>query len=463
MTADDLCTADLRHAPVFADLDEPQLAWLVEQADCRELAAGDLLWTDGDAADALFVVLAGTIRLYLELAGQTLQVDSHRWGGVIGLLPYSRMKEFPGNAVASEPSRLLRIGRERFPDMLQAIPELGYRLVGIMSDRVRERTRAEQQREKMIALGKLSAGLAHELNNPAAAVQRTVKELSERLRASNAMVLKLAEHGLDIGAMRAVVALRGHGDGAAAELSPLERGRREDELADWLAERGVAAGWKLAATFVDAGLDAGRLEALRSELPAAAVPDALAWIESGIAAKQLLAQVATAAARVSHLVKSVKSYSHMDQSADKQPADLHRGLDETLTILGHCLRTKNVRLTRRYAADLPPVPVYFSELNQVWTNLIDNAIDAVAEGGAVEVSTGHDPCSVYVRVTDDGPGIPEAVQPRVFEPFYTTKAQGHGTGLGLDVAQRIVLQHQGELTFETRPGRTSFVVRLPKG
>ena len=458
----DLCTEDLRRVPVFQDLDNEQLAWLMECAECLSLEPGGVLWEPAEPAGAMFVVLTGTIRLYVDLAGQSVQVDSHRWGGIMGVLPYSRMKQFPGKAVASEPTRILRIDKDCFPDMLHEIPELGYRLVGIMADRVRDRTRAEQQREKMIALGKLSAGLAHELNNPAAAVQRTAEELTERLQRSNALVLKLAEHGLSAEQMRAVVELRGSSDGTEAQLSTLERGEREDELAEWLEDQGVEDAWMMAEAFVNAGLDAESIQEACDGLPEAALVDALTWIESGMAARQLLGQMASASERISNLVRSVKSYSHMDQSPDRQSADLHQGIEETVTMLAHALKKKNVRLSRNFASDLPQVPVFVSELNQVWTNLIDNAIDAIAEGGSIEIATEHDPCSVYVRIIDDGPGIPEDVQPHIFEPFYTTKPVGEGTGLGLDVVQRIVLQHEGQITAESGDGGTSFVVRLPK-
>ena len=458
-----LCVADLHRNEIFKGLSEPQLDWLVEHATCVELARGDSLWTAGQPADAMFVVLEGALQMFFDVAGQTRRFNVSSPNGVIGQLPYSRMTEFSGKAFAAEPTRALRIAKETFPAMLHEIPELGYRLVALLSDRVRDATRVTEQREKMMALGKLSAGLAHELNNPAAAVQRAADELANRLKTSNALVARLAQHQLCPEHVQAVVALRETsqpGEGAAG-LSTLERSDREDELGEWLEDQGIDDSWVLAEAFVDAGLGLSAVRAACHELPESAVSDSVAWIGSGLAARQLLSQVAISAARISDLVSSIKTYSHMDQNPDPEPADVHRGLDSTLTMLGHKLKRKNLRLERQYDLEIASVPAQVSELNQVWTNLIDNAIDAATEGGEVTIRTEQDGCSIFVRVTDDGSGIDEEHQAKLFDPFFTTKAVGEGTGLGLDIAQRIVIQHEGEITFESQPGKTTFSVRLP--
>ena len=457
-----LCREDLQNNPIFEDLSAEQLAWLLEHADCVELERGDSLWIPDTPADAMFVVLAGALQMFFDIAGQTLRVDASLRNGVIGLLPYSRMTEFKGRTYAAEPTRVLRIGKAQFPAMLRAIPELGYRLVALLSDRVRESTRVADRREKMMALGKLAAGLAHELNNPAAALQRAAADLKQRLRHSNDLVARLAEHRLQPEQFRGIVELRETGrPGQGADLTALERGDREEELGDWLDEQGVDDAWVLAEAFIDAGLEPAAVRNACTCLPASAAPEALAWIGSGLAARQLLFEVATAAARISSLVGSIKTYSHMDQNPDKQPADLHQGLESTLTMMQHKLKEKSVRLRRDYAADMPPVPAQVSDLNQVWTNLIDNAVDAMEAGGELEVRTAHDDCSAFVHVRDDGVGIPPQDQERIFDTFFTTKPVGEGTGLGLDIAQHIVQQHQGEITCESQPGRTEFTVRLP--
>ena len=457
---DNACIADLQNIPIFADLEERQLLWLLDHCSCLELQTGEILWEKGQAADQMYVVLSGVVQIFIEVAGQTVTGTSERWGHVMGVLPYSRMVEFPGRAVATEPSKVLGIAKEHFPAMLKTIPELGYHLVTLMTDRVRSATQTQGQREKIMALGKLSAGLSHELNNPAAAVGRAADELIQRLEGSNIRIVRLMKHCLEPSQMEAVVALR-EVDEDATRLSTLERGDREDELGEWLEDLGLEDGFIMAATFVDAGLSADRLQEALGEIPEGALPDALAWIEGGLGARQLLHQVSTASSRITHLVKAVKAYSHMDQNPNKQPVDLHCGIEETLTILRYQIRKKRVNVCARYNDELPQVPVYPSEINQVWTNLLDNAIDAVAEGGEILVETDCDEFSAFVRIHDNGEGIPEDEQIRIFEPFFTTKPVGEGTGLGLDIVQRIVVQHGGEITCESEPGSTIFTVRLP--
>ena len=453
------CAADLRRVPIFEDLEESKLDWLLEHGDCIALEPGDALWEKGQEADHMYIVLEGSVQIFLEVAGQTVTGSSDRWGQVMGLLPYSRMVEFPGQGVATVPSRVLGVAREHFDEMLRAIPELGYQLVAVMMDRVRESTRAESQREKMMALGKLSAGLSHELNNPAAAAQRNAAELQGRLASSSDKILQLLEHRLDPEQMAVLVRLRGHRE--SVTLSTLERGEREDEIGEWLEDLGAEDGFVMAETFVDAGYTVDELSEAVESIPESAQADALAWVESGLGAGQLITQIGVASGRISELVKAVKAYSHRDGNPNQQLADLHVGIEETLTILRHSLKEKRVRVNTRYNDALPQLPLYLSEINQVWTNLIDNAIDAVDEEGEVRVETDLDGCFARVKIIDNGPGIPEDIRSRIFEPFFTTKDVGDGTGLGLDIVQRIVAQHKGEIRCESEPGRTEMIVRLP--
>ena len=348
-----------------------------------------------------------------------------------GLLPFSRMETYGGEGVAAEPTRVGHVAKAHFGEIVRRMPEVATRLVGRMTDRVRESSRSEQQREKMASLGKLSAGLAHELNNPAAAIRRSVADLRERMQSMPPVVSRLAGLGLtpdQLDAARgALLSCRAPTPGV---LSTVERSEREDALADWLAERGVARPYVAAEAFADEGVSPDALDDLAAHVPAAALADVLLWTEKTLAADRRLAKIESAAGRISGLVASVKSYTHMDGAQGRQAVDLHEGIDSTLTMFAHVVHAQNVTVLRDFGADVPPVSAYPGELNQVWTNLLDNALDAAGDGGRVEVTTRLVGATVCVHIVDDGPGIPAGVRERVFEPFFTTKESGQGTGSG---------------------------------
>jgi signal transduction histidine kinase len=410
----------------------------------------------------LLIVVEGTVQRYEEIGGQWLPVATIRQGQVTGMLPYSRMTDYPGNTIATETAKLLRIRKTDFPEMLQVSEELGRRLVAVMSDRVRGDVRLEQQRERMAALGRLSAGLAHELNNPAAALHRGAANLQEQLTRLSALVLDLVRHEVDEAALEATQELRQliH-DRPSRELSPLGRGELEDSLQGWLEEHGVSEAWEIAGTLADEGLTLPDLETFAGKVPPAVLGDALTWVGGVLGADRTVAEITSASARISELIASVKTYSHMDRSPEHKPVDVREGLDNTLTMLGHELKKKRIRLGRDYEEGLPPIPANAGELNQVWTNLIDNAIDAIDDGGELRIEAIREDAWVAVRVIDSGPGIPDEIRPRIFEPFFTTKGVGEGTGLGLDIAMRIVKTHQGHIEVQSRAGRTEMCVRLP--
>jgi signal transduction histidine kinase len=348
--------------------------------------------------------------------------------------------------------------------MLHRSPELGQRLVATMSDRVREQTKIAQQREKMMALGKLSAGLAHELNNPATAITRASDALRERFHTLKSVIAPMVASEMTKEQFDALKACRQSAfeRGSPKDLTPLQRGRREEAVGDWLEAHGVADAWKLSETYVDAGLTAEELDQWAAALPPQALPHVLRWLEASLSADRILSEIAAAAGRISQLVASVKQYSHMDAMPDKQPVDVREGLDSTLTMLGHEIKTHHVKVERAYDADLPKVAAYPGELNQVWTNLIDNAIDAAPrEGGQLRVQASREDHVVVVKIIDNGHGIPAEAQSRIFEPFFSTKPVGEGTGLGLDIAQRIVSQHGGKIAVDSKPGETVFTVYLP--
>jgi len=459
----------LRKVGVFADLPEEQLRWFVGHAEERRLAPGEVLARRGDPPRWMAVYLDGEVHAVRDEGMSDGYVYVIRAGDptteVSGMLPYSRMKEYPSTSRAVAPTRLLLMPVGLFPEMLQRMPVLAKRLVGVLSDRVREATRQDVQQDKLMALGKLSAGLAHELNNPAAAARRAADDLLGALEELRAADLRLCGHTLSSEQRELIARFEREAiarQDEAPPLSSLEQSDREEELAAWLDEEGVADGWKVAPALVEAAVDCDALDGLLRSVGPGAFGDVLARVAAQLRTACLVCDIKAGTARISELVGAIKEYSYMDRAA-LQEVDLHRGLDNTLLILKHKLKTKNVEVVRDYAPDLPRVTVFGSELNQVWTNLIDNAVDAMPEGGRLKVRTVREPTNVMVEVRDNGPGIPEEVRPHLFEPFFTTKPVGEGTGLGLDTALRIVRKHRGNIRFETKPGDTCFQVRLPLG
>jgi signal transduction histidine kinase len=455
---------ELRELPLFADLPEDVLTWLLAHSEVMQFDHGEVVVEEGAPATYMYVILEGTVHIHVQDGGRLLNVVTYGKGAATGVLPFSRMKEFGARAVVGEPGRVLLLSRDLFGEMVYRSPELGQRLVAGMVDRAREGTKIAQQREKMMALGKLSAGLAHELNNPATAITRSADALKDRFHTLKAVVAPMVASELTPAHFDALKRLRqaAFERGAPQGLTTLERGRREEEVGEWLEAHGVADGWKLAETYVDAGMTAEELDQWANALPAPALPHVLRWLEASLSADRILGEIASAAGRISQLVAAVKQYSHMDAMPDKQPVDVREGLDSTLVILGHEIKTRHIKVERAYEPDLPQVSAYAGELNQVWTNLIDNAIDAAPkEGGRLRLEAFREDHIVAVRVIDNGQGIPPETQSRIFEPFFTTKPVGEGTGLGLDIAQRIVAQHGGRIGVQSKPGETVFTVYLP--
>ena len=457
----------LRRVHVFADLPEDQLQWFADQTEDLRLVPGDVLFRKGAPADTMAIYLEGEVRAYRDDQAHDGYVYIGRAGEpnteVSGMLPFSRMKTWSATGRAVTDMRLLQFPVSLFPELLQRMPELVQRLVGLMSDRVRDVTVADQQRDKLMALGKLSAGLAHELNNPAAGATRAAKDLIVVLKELRAADLRLCRHDLTSEQYEAIVSFENSAiehTTTAQGLNSLELSDLEDVLVSWLEEHGIADAWKYSNNLVEAGVDADRIGKLLGTLEASAIGDVLARINAQLAVARLAREIRTGTARISELVGAIKEYSYMDQ-ASVQEVDVHQGLESTLLILKYKLRKKNIELTREYADDLPRIKAYGSELNQVWTNLIVNAIEAMQDGGKLKVRTRREPTDVMIEIRDNGAGIPESVKTHIFEPFFTTKAVGEGTGLGLDTVARIVRKHRGNIRFDSKPGDTCFQVRLP--
>ncbi|MCI1190153.1 ATP-binding protein [Hymenobacter sp. DH14] len=456
-----LAPTDLAGITAFADLPADTVAWLLTHGEGRSYAAGETIFEPGAPAEFMTAVLRGGIQFYVVKGAQRDPIFRVEAGQVSGVLPYSRLRIIAGQGVAAGETVLYRLHRDQFPALEAASPELVQRLVAIMNDRSRDQVRAQERDDKLRALGKLSAGLAHELNNPAAAIARAAEALAKRAAAKPALFVELVGYCPSPEAMRSLTGLAVPSE-PAAPLSALARADAEDALAEWLETNGVADGYCLATAFLEAGITTKSLAATAALLPPEARPAAFAWLEGQLTTMQLVRDVQEAGGRISKLVADVKTYSHMDRAGGFEPLDVTAGLESTLNMLGFLLRKKNIKVTREYAADLPRIRGQVSSLNQVWTNLLDNAIDALpAQGGELTLRTVREGDFVRVFLIDNGSGIPTDVLPHIFEPFFTTKQAGDGSGLGLDIAQQIIRQHDGRLEVHSVPGRTEFCAWLP--
>jgi signal transduction histidine kinase len=451
--------SELLQFPAFADLPEEQIAWFLDQSREVSLKAGEIYARQGDPPDAMFVLLAGEFEWRGEFGGETIVING-KVGDVTGALPFSRMKQFTVTGRAVKEGRILRFPAALFPDLIQRMPELAKRLVGIMSDRIREATRLEQQRDRLAGLGKLSAGLAHELNNPASAAKRAATQLRDTLKRIKDASHELGRRELtstqkaEIEKLEVSFTQRDEPPPDALTVSDLE-----DQLDSLLRSHGQNDLWQLAAELAQKGIKPSALESLFENLDAGTARAALVRIAASVEIASLLNEIESSTSRISDLVRAIKEYTYMDQSS-VQNVDVVKSLETTLTILNHKLK-RGVAVQRDYQ----PVPLlvdsFGSELNQVWTNLIDNAIDAMSGKGELRVRTYRDDGCVVVEIGDNGPGISPEIGAHIFEPFFTTKSVGEGTGLGLDTVQRIVKKHRGNIQVNSKPGDTRFRVWLP--
>ena len=453
----------LKKVPLFAGLPEADLQRLCAEAEEVALGSGELLFAEGTAGDQAYVIKEGQLEVLKESSGREVLLAVREQGEVIGEMALLEEEPRMASVRARTDTVLIVIGKEQLDHLLSTSVSAAVAMFHAILARWRGTEAMLRQSERMAQLGTLTAGIAHELNNPAAAVKRG----ADQLRTSVAQLgdAQAALDRLRLGEEQSN-ALKGLSDTAREraagppDMDALARSDREYELEEWLEDRGVDEPWDLAPTLVNLDYDPAGLEALTEHFSDGELGGVIGSINATYSVFNLMAEIGQGAGRISEIVKALKSYSYLDQ-APVQDVDLHEGLDNTLLILRSKLRD-GITVRREYAPDLPTIQAYGSELNQVWTNLIDNAADALEGKGEITLRTSHNGDKVLVEVVDNGPGIPAEIQTRIFDSFFTTKPPGKGTGLGLDISYNIVVnKHRGDLDVESEPGRTTFKVSLP--
>lgn len=457
-----LTPKDLKQVPDLSDIPEDQLSWLIEHGEICTYPAGEHIFKTGDPIDRMFVILEGKARLMRQRNGNYSVFGQIGKNEITGFLPYSRATTAMGIGEAVEDTTCLVVSKSCIKKMATMHYELTAALVHTMTNRTREFTKQNVQAEKMMALGKLSAGLAHELNNPASAIERLAQELRrhvnntpEKLKVVTTMNIAAAQIDSLTKAIDEMLKI------PQCHLSLMQRTNLEDEMEEWLDEQDVQNSYDLAPALVDYCITTAHLEKVLEITGPENFPKAVEWLEHVITTEKMVIDMQDASERITSLVGSIKRYTHMDSAPEKQSSDLRSGIRNTLNMLAHKLKKKEIEVDEQYEEDLAMPKILVGDMNQVWTNLIDNAIDAMDNAGKLRISAENEKDCVVIRITDNGKGISEENLDSIFDPFFTTKSIGEGTGLGLDIVRRIVEQHSGTIHARSGNGETTFTVQLP--
>lgn len=472
----DAMRARLRAVSILATLSDEELQCLGEAREVHILA-GEYVARQGEPATFFWILLSGQIRIDQTLPdGRVQHMATMPAGTAFGELPLLANIPNAGNLTAIEPCELLQFDEQQFWNLMTICPGVRKAILGNMAHRFQKFQSVVVQQEKMASLGTLAAGLMHELNNPGAAAVRAAAQLRQNLMRMHKLTAKFSKSEMSHEQKQCMFELQEY---ALAKEKPLrmnslEQSDAEEALAEWMENAHIEDAWKLAPTLVSIGINSGELQCAREEFPAPVFSDALNWLEALVSSMQLVGTIEESIGRVSDLVKAVKSYAY-EGKGQKQSVDINESIHATLVILAHKLREKQITLKKDFAPGLPSLQTECSGLNQIWTNILDNAIDAVGQSGNISIRTWEeempaDPTSatskarhyLCITIADDGPGVPHDSQAHIFDPFYTTKPVGVGTGLGLGIVQRIVEQYGGTITFSSEPGNTEFRIRLPR-
>jgi signal transduction histidine kinase len=464
-----LTIEELKSIVALNDLPQDHLQWILDHCDeCEEFEDGAVIVKTGEPVEAMWFILEGRISFYMDFNGRLVYYFSfgndNVTGGVSGLLPYSRMKNSPGYSYAEGKVRGARLHKKYFQELEQLNPALIQKLIGYMTERARAFATTQPQHEKVSALGKLSAGIAHELNNPAAAINRISSELIKRVKLNYELTEKLLHHNVSpqhIQGIRSMVLKKEKDSEGKLKLTALQRMEKEDEITEWLEKNDITENRQAGETFSEFGFSGEDFEKICQNVGSDALGNVLNWLENLLSSQRIIKDLEDASGRISNLVGAIKSHVHMDRTNDLQPTNIHKDIENTLTLLGYKLREKNITVKKDFCKDLTDTPAYVGELNQVWTNIIDNAIYALDKGGELAIVTSCDSKNVKVNIIDNGAGIPKEIMSRIFDPFFTTKKVGEGTGIGLDLVNRIIKRHNGDIKVISIPGRTEFAICIP--
>jgi signal transduction histidine kinase len=459
---------ELRQVPLFKGLTDEELREVLEEGSEEFIPAGEVGGREGEPVDHLYVILEGEFRWSKKVDGGEVVMNTYGSGEFFAEVPLLLGKPFLATWRALADSRVFALPNEIFRRMLTIHPSFSNTVLEMLAQRIQVLYSVSQQRERLSSLGTLAAGLAHELNNPSSASRRAAVRLRDSLENRRSLGMRLTRAAArgeirpeQVDALEQVVK-DAFGCDKAPAMNSLERSDLEEEVARWLEDRDVEEAWDLSPTLVGVGLGLSDLNLVEASVPPGSLADALGYLEAVLGAAGLVDEIDTSSMRISNLVATMEGYSYMDR-APTQEVDVNVGLDNTLAILRY--RLAGIEVERDYDESLPRITAHGGELNQVWTNLIDNAVDAVADGdktGRIRLRTTQERDRLLVEISDNGPGIPEEIQDRIFEPFFTTKDVGKGAGFGLDVSYRIVVgRHGGDIRIVSKPGDTRFQVRLP--